>query len=64
MAFLKSGPKTLDDVTDHGIIYGGHRLGNEAGNLGTSEKAMMYKHLVRLEKQGRVKKDNDLFHLL
>jgi glyoxylase-like metal-dependent hydrolase (beta-lactamase superfamily II) len=64
LAFLKTGPKSLDDVTDHGIIYGGHRLGNEAWDLGISEKAMMYKHLVRLEKQGSVKKDTDLYHLL
>lgn len=64
LAFLTSGPKTLDEVTEHGIIYGGHRLGNEAWDLGTSEKAMMYKHLVRLETQGSVKEDNDLYHLL
>ena len=63
-AFLKSGPKTLDDVTAHGIIYGGHRLGNDAWDLGISEKAMMYKHLIRLEKQGRVKKENELYFLL
>jgi hydroxyacylglutathione hydrolase len=64
LAFLKTGPKTLDDVTDYGIIYGGHRLGNEAWDLGISEKAMMYKHLVRLEKQGLLKKEADLYHLL
>jgi len=64
LAFLKTGPKTLDDVTDYGIIYGGHRLGNEAWDLGISEKTMMYKHLVRLEKQGLLKKEDDHYYLL
>jgi hypothetical protein len=64
VAFLASGPKTMQEVTDHGIIYGGHRLANEAWDLSKSEKSMMHKHLERLERLGRVQKENGAYSLL
>jgi glyoxylase-like metal-dependent hydrolase (beta-lactamase superfamily II) len=61
LAFLASGPKTLQGVTAHGIIYGGHRLANEAWDLSRSEKSMMQKHLGRLERIGSVKNENGAY---
>ena len=63
LRFMASGPKTLQEITDHGIIYGGHRLSNGAWDLSMSEKSMMQKHLERLERSGRVRKENDAFIL-
>ena len=61
LAFLASGPKTLQEITAHGIIYGGHRLTNGTWDLGISEKSMMVKHLDRLERIGSVKKENGTY---
>jgi glyoxylase-like metal-dependent hydrolase (beta-lactamase superfamily II) len=63
LAFLASGPKTLPEITDHGIIYGGHTLASGAWDLSISEKSMMKKHLERLERIGRVKKENSTYQL-
>jgi len=64
LAFLASGPKTIQEITDHGVIYGGHRLANGAWDLSKSEKSMMQKHLERLERLGRVKKENGAYNLI
>ena len=64
LAFLDSGPKTLQEITAHGIIYGGHKLANGAWDLSLSEKSMMHKHLERLERIGSVKKENGTYNLL
>jgi len=63
LTFLASGPKTLQEITAHGIIYGGHRLENGAWDLSMSEKSMMQKHLERLERIGSVKKENGTYKL-
>jgi len=63
MTFLASGPKTLQEITAHGIIYGGHRLANGAWDLSRSENSMMQKHLERLERSGSVKKENGTYIL-
>ena len=63
LAFLASGPKTLQEITAHGIIYGGHRLANGAWDLSRSEKSMMQKHLGRLERIGSVKNENGAYIL-
>ena len=63
LMFLASGPKTLPEITAHGIIYGGHRLDSGAWDLSISEKSMMKKHLERLERIGRVKKENGTYQL-
>jgi len=64
LTFLASGPKTMQEITAHGIIYGGHRLANGAWDLSKSEKAMMQKHLERLERIGSVKKENGTYNLV
>ena len=64
LAFLASGPKTIQEVTAHGVIYGGHKLANGAWDLSKSEKSMMQKHLERLERIGSVKKENELYNLV
>ncbi|MGD9262093.1 MAG: MBL fold metallo-hydrolase [Desulfobacterales bacterium] len=63
LTFLASGPKTLQEITAHGIIYGGHRLANGIWDLIDSEKSMMLKHLDRLERIGSVKKENGTYKL-
>ncbi len=63
LMFLASGPKTLQEITAHGIIYGGHRLASGAWDLSISEKSMMRKHLERLERIGRVTKENSRYQL-
>jgi len=63
LLFLTSGPKTLQEITAHGIIYGGHRLASGAWDLSMSEKSMMRKHLERLERTGRIKKENSTYKL-
>jgi len=63
LTFIASGPKTLQEITAHGIIYGGHRLANGAWDLSISEKSMMQKHLERLERNGSVKKENGTYIL-
>jgi len=63
LAFLASGPKTLPEITAHGIIYGGHRLANGAWDLSKSERSMMQKHLDRLERLGSVKNENGTYRL-
>ena len=64
LAFLDSGPKTLPEITAHGIIYGGHKLADGAWDLSLSEKSMMRKHLERLERIGSVKKENGTYNLI
>jgi len=63
LTFLASGPKTLQEITAHGIIYGGHRLASGAWDLSMSEKSMMQKHLDRLERIGSVIKENGTYNL-
>jgi len=63
LTFLASGPKTLQEITAHGIIYGGHRLASGAWDLSMSEKSMMQKHLARLERIGSVVKENGTYNL-
>jgi glyoxylase-like metal-dependent hydrolase (beta-lactamase superfamily II) len=62
--FLASGPKSLDEVTAQGIIYGGRTLTDGAWELSLSERSMMLKHLERLERQGTVRRDNGRYYLL
>ena len=62
--FLSSGPKTIQEITAHGVIYGGRRLANGAWDLSKTEKSMMQKHLDRLERIGSVVKENDLYRLV
>jgi len=58
--YLKSGPKTLQEITDQGIIYG-NRAAIGSWNLKKSERIMMRKHLVRLEKMRKVRMENGYY---
>ena len=64
LEFLSTGPKSLEDITAHGIIYGGRSLANGAWELSMSEQAMMLRHLERLERMGTVRAENSLYHLV
>jgi hypothetical protein len=60
---LAAGPKTLDEITAEGIIYGRPKsLG--AWDLAASERMMMRKHLERLIEQARVTVDDGRHFLL
>lgn len=64
LEFLASGPKTIEEITGHGIIYGGHKLASGAWDLSISEMAMMIKHVERLERLGRVNREAGRYRLL
>ena len=59
---LSSGSKSLDQITQAGIIYGPPKIIAGCWDLSLSEKAMMKKHLERLQRQGRVTLESGLFH--
>lgn len=63
---LRPGPKDLDEISSLGIIIG--NLNNITSDglwqFRWSEKAMIEKHLVRLERHGKIKKEQGLYHLL
>ncbi len=60
---LSSGSKSLDQITQAGIIYGPPKIIAGCWDLSLSEKAMMKKHLQLLQQQGRVTLEAGLFHL-
>ena len=60
--FLADGPKTLEAITAHGIIYGPPRV-ISGWDLSSSERAMMKKHLEWLIKKGMAYSDKDHFCL-
>jgi hydroxyacylglutathione hydrolase len=64
LEFLESGPKTIEEVTAQGIIYGGRSLVNGAWELSISERTMMLKHLERLERSGMVLLENGRYRLV
>ena len=51
-------------MTDHGIIYGGHKLSSAAWDLSVSEMAMMIKHVERLQRLGNVREEDGRYHLI
>ena len=60
---LAEGPKTLDEITAAGIIYGRPKsLG--AWDLAASERMMMGKHLERLVEEGMVASEEGRYLLL
>ncbi|UCE52603.1 MAG: MBL fold metallo-hydrolase [Desulfobacterales bacterium] len=61
---LASGPKSLEEVTAEGIIYGGRSLSEGAWELSMSERTMMHKHLQRLDHKRTVKEENGFYHLV
>ncbi|MFH1350615.1 MAG: MBL fold metallo-hydrolase [Pseudomonadota bacterium] len=63
LEFLSEGPKTLDEVTRKGIIYGPPKVVAGYWDLSTSERSMMSKHLDRLKDQGRVYMEGGRYYL-
>lgn len=59
---MEKGPKTIDEITAQGIIYGKVKTIG-AWDLGISERNMMHKHLERLMAQGRVEFDGKMYRL-
>jgi glyoxylase-like metal-dependent hydrolase (beta-lactamase superfamily II) len=62
LEFLAEGPKTLEAITAHGIIYGPPRI-LSGWDLSASERAMMKKHLQWLEKKEMAHSEKDHFYL-
>lgn len=60
---LDSGPKTILEIAVHGIIYGRRRQLDKIWDLGMSEKAMIQKHLERLERMGHVIIEDGKYYL-
>jgi glyoxylase-like metal-dependent hydrolase (beta-lactamase superfamily II) len=63
LEFLSGGPKTLEEITNQGIVYGPPRLIAGFWDVSISERAMMLQHLEYLAKQGRVEVEGGLYHL-
>jgi len=64
LEFLSERPRTLDEVTQQGIVYGPPRVVAGFWDLSISERAIMLQHLKYLTKQGRVRIEGELYHLL
>ena len=60
---LRKGPRTLGQVTEEGIIYGKRSIAAGPWDLTLSERVMMAKHLDRLIRMDRVRKEGDSFIL-
>lgn len=61
LTLLREAPRTLDEITDKGIIYGPNKTLAGIWDLSISERAMMEKHLQSLIKRGIVSRERDLF---
>ena len=63
LEFLSGGPKTLQEITNQGIIYGPPRIIAGFWDVSTSERAMMLQHLEYLARQGRVEAEGGSYYL-
>ena len=63
MDLLRKGPKTLDQIAQEGIIYGGRSISTGPWDLLLSERNMMEKHLIRLIRRGLVGQEGKVFLL-
>jgi len=64
LEFLSERPRTLDEVTQQGIVYGSPRVVAGFWDLSISERAVMLQHLKCLTKQGRIRIEGELYHLV
>jgi glyoxylase-like metal-dependent hydrolase (beta-lactamase superfamily II) len=64
LEFLSGGPKTLEEVTNQGIVYGPPRVIAGFWDVSISERAMMLQHLEYLAEQGRVEVEGSFYHLV
>jgi len=62
--FLKTGPKTMDQIVDLGIIYGKKSISTGPWDLTITEGFMIAKHLERLIRRGKAKRRENLYILL
>jgi glyoxylase-like metal-dependent hydrolase (beta-lactamase superfamily II) len=62
LEYLSKGPKTLQEITNLGIIYGKRSVAGE-WDLTVSENHMIDKHLKRLMRLKKIRRDNDLYML-
>ena len=62
--YLGGGPKTLDQITAEGIIYGKNPSSMGEWDLTISERMMIRKHLERLINLKRVRQEGELFFLI
>lgn len=60
---LSKAPRTIEEITDKGIIYGPKREVGGMWDLSLSERAMMEKHLESLKKKGLVYQEGKYFKL-
>ena len=63
LEFLSGGPKTLQEITNQGIIYGPPRVIAGFWDVSLSERAMMLQHLEYLARQGRVEVEDSSYYL-
>jgi glyoxylase-like metal-dependent hydrolase (beta-lactamase superfamily II) len=61
--FLWEGPKTLEEITEKGIIYGPGRV-ISGWDLSTSERSMMAKHLSLLMDQEKVVQEGKRYKIV
>jgi glyoxylase-like metal-dependent hydrolase (beta-lactamase superfamily II) len=61
--YLRKDPRTLDEITEQGFIYGPSKTVGGIWDLSLSERAMMEKHLEFLIKRRLVHRDGDRFVL-
>jgi len=64
LEFLSGGPKTLEEVTNQGIVYGPPRVIAGFWDVSISERAMMLQHLEYLARQGRVEVEGGFYYLV
>jgi len=64
MDLLREGPRTLEQITEEGIIYGKRSIATGPWDLTLTERIMMAKHLDRLTRMGQVRKEGDSFNLI
>ena len=64
LEFLSGGPRTLEEVTNQGIVYGPPRMIAGFWDVSISERAMMLQHLEFLAKQGRVEVEGGFYYLV
>jgi glyoxylase-like metal-dependent hydrolase (beta-lactamase superfamily II) len=60
--FLEEGPKTIQEITDRGIIYN-NRGSIDSWDLSISEKRMMEKHLKQLQRKGSLFSEDGRYFL-
>ncbi len=63
LRLLRRGTRTLDQIIQEGIIYGGRSISLGPWDLLASERNMMAKHLSWMVRKGMVRRERDLFIL-